>query len=142
MDTSKEYIEMCRKAEEIQALRSCEKIVNWQDGDFFTHIGDEYPRCTHCVECNTIIKTDIWLPRQDQLQDMVDWNNYHDCNNIIGQDDLFWWFCHPKSNTGDYKWEQNMLTYVHSFSSREQLWLAFIMHEKYQKKWNGSVWGV
>ncbi len=65
----------------------------------------------------------LWLPRQDQLQAMV-----------IN-------FGHGQQNSG-------MLVglsifsaeYGYDNSSMEQLWLAFIMKEKYGKVWNGEEW--
>ena len=78
MDTSEEYIKMCQKATEVQAL--CEADVE-------------------------IESPSIWLPRQDQLQGMVEYT--------VG---------------------------VNKFNSMEQLWLAFVMSEKYNKKWDGKDW--
>ena len=102
MDTSKEYVLMCEKAEEIQ------KIRKHGEADYYGDTLDGH-RC--------------WLPRQDQLQEM-----------IIS-------FGHGHQNSG-------ILIGVSSFSykyrydngSMEQLWLAFVMKEKYQKTWNGKEW--
>ena len=62
----------------------------------------------------------IWS--QGQLQDMVDNNLKVLCAK----------FCIFLKGAGPYN---------HDFKSMEQLWLAFVMYEKYQKKWNGSDWG-
>ena len=159
MDESKDYVTMCRKAAEIQSLK---KSVSSKD----------YVYCGICQKETWLCQfgifkkekhTKIWLPRQDQLQEMFDWSNVDDCDNIIRQVDFFWWFCHPESLLKDpknwnypatsenfgsedlpfclkSKWEITMVKYVRSFTSMEQLWLAFVMHEKYQKTWDGSDW--
>lgn len=66
----------------------------------------------------------IWLPRQDQLQEMlsikdvplqsVAWVGYLLC--LLQYDFARW------------------------TTSMEQLWLAFVMKEKYNKVWNGDNW--
>ena len=124
MDTSK-YIEMCRKAVEVQKLRSCKEVINWQDGDFFTESGNV---CSHCVECNEITQCDIWLPRQDQLQDMIDWKQYDISISYCSMPWVFEWQKDPLEINGV------------NGGSMEQLWLAFVMHELYQKKWDGEAW--
>ena len=66
----------------------------------------------------------IWLPRQDQLQEMY---------GTVGKNTL-WRFC-------KFVFEPpNVRKYCHQFTSIEQLWLAFIMKEKYSKIWNGKDW--
>jgi len=67
----------------------------------------------------------VWLPRQDQLQEVVT-ANYA----------MPWDLAVAFSNVlmGD-----NAL-YFDKFDSMEKLWLAFIMREKYKKKWNEGDW--
>ena len=65
MDTSKEYIEMCRKASEIQELwvvhsDGCDITIDWPSGEL-----------TGRKEVSV-----VWLPRQDQLQDMIKENSF------------------------------------------------------------------
>jgi len=77
----------------------------------------------------------IWLPRQDQLQEM-----YFDFVPalehfpiaIIARLYIFS-SIRIKSPSVD-------LNYVEQFTSMEQLWLAFVMKEKYNKIWNGEEW--
>lgn len=132
MDTSETYIKMCQQATEIQAA--------WvpQPGDYC--IGNEYEGFiqfgTPAIgDCPAGITWDnennhsepradvICLFRQDQLQEMY------------GQFGL-----------------QSMCAALYNFStsavgstitiagSMEQLWLAFVMWEKYNKTWNGEDW--
>ena len=150
MDTSKEYIRMCEKADEIQEARIPRK------DDILLH--DICPKCmleteVHpnpmymhtCEHCkwsgnyNDLLF--IWLPRQDQLQDMlkeVIKNKYisqptHIVSLLIkeiaeyascGREGEFRYPSFKTANNG----------------SMEQLWLAFVMKEKYNKIWNGEKW--
>jgi len=151
MDTSKEYIEMCEKAVDIQELygKSIKKEISESYGDFICEKGKIYVINEHSAV--NIIKTwvlsttinlkglpeskrdlvgitYIWLPRQDQLQDMV-----------------FNTFINDKTRT-----LYTILICLENFEvenkifsenwSMEQLWLAFVMQEKYNKKWNGKDW--
>jgi len=102
MDTSKEYIQMCEKAVEVQEL------WNPKQKDYRA-MGNE--------------RFEVWLPRQDQLQGMVN--------------DNFWlqlgtfsvWIQTPSEEK-----------YRIKFKSMEQLWLAFVMKEKFNKIWDGEDW--
>ncbi len=122
MDVSETYIEMCEKAEEIQELSP------WQhdDGHNFWHVFETLP------------KNNVWLPRQDQLQEMLGlpmpelldklyteiWTEDH---GIMIPD---WAEVRDKRNRSTGKW----LVY-----SWEQLWLAFVMKEN-NKVWDGTDW--
>ena len=141
MDTSETYIKMC-DCEEIQELRREEKHKDtgkWSDGDFWTTVfdsagghvfvackgndawADEPHYLHHPIEC-------IWLPRQDQLQEMV--------SKELTKNSPIWalkaidakiqkWY-----DRGDESWIK--------YTSMEQLWLAFVMKELYSKQWNGN----
>lgn len=129
MDTSKEYILMCEKAVEIQEL--------WkkQAGDIFAQ---GYPRGNtlivgfHCTfsEVDEHYPDRVWLPRQDQLQEMVE-NNISD----------FLEFCFaPNSCCGCSRTVSTFIKIKFKNLSMEQLWLAFVMKEKFNKVWNGTDW--
>ncbi|MCP3680290.1 MAG: hypothetical protein GY782_08595 [Gammaproteobacteria bacterium] len=108
MDTSPEYIKMCEKAGEIQKDKL--EIISMKD---FYDIENKL----------------VWLPRQDQLQDMID----HALE--IFKSDLNQWSIDNALAIDDdnYIW-------IGYFDSLERALLAFIMHEKYNKKWNGEEW--
>ena len=125
MDDTELYIKQCEKAVEIQ--------VGWipRVGDYvcdephtsgrWTIIGDRrWNRCSH----------DVWLPRQDQLQEVLPgWGSspsYH----IIVLNLL----------AGSVMNEEYY--YFRYFTSMEQLWLAFVMKEKYNKNWDGEDWVI
>lgn len=109
MDTSETYIKMCEKAKEIQAL---ERTVSDNIMSHYTHDGKS-----------------TWLPRQDQLQEMV--------SVPIGTfNDNFWTILEDLRDWGhNYAEFQQWIPL-----SMEQLWLAFVMNEKYNKVWNGEDW--
>jgi len=148
MDKTKTNIKMCQKAKKIQE--------EWhpQVGDIFAestvsagyhyesfpyYIHSIYAR-TDCYDAPLIFllagadcpssnllygiefeKTEkaIWLPRQDQLQEMIKGT-------------------HLKKLGRVYRAVVNMELYPSD--SMEQLWLVFVMKEKYGKVWNGKDW--
>lgn len=135
MDTSEKYIKMCEAAQEIQELRVNK---NFDRNDFF-----------HIIEWNEIdvdqntkeeIKIDlrgdlvfdftkkckyIWLPRQDQLQEILmdDYDNR--------RDDLMMDFY-------DFYAENEGLEGFEYYQKFEIFWLTFAMQEKYNKVWDGK----
>jgi hypothetical protein len=78
----------------------------------------------------------VWLPRQDQLQGIVSHGSLFfegggaAPSNLCGVFDL-WVRQH---------WIWGKSTDDEVFASMEQLWLAFVMAEKYGKRWNGGDW--
>lgn len=143
MDETPEYIRMCEEATEIQEA--------WkpQSGDFVHSNVKEEVRILYFskhhgsppeVYLNTLFTH--WLPRQDQLQDMmIDrfqehkyplWQMMYVFNNFIA--------CPPLRHRKKYvDW---LRKYVTQFTTLEQLWLAFIMERMYKKIWNGEDWVV
>lgn len=147
MDTSVGHdLDMIRKAVEIQELweRKYQDCFLWQRVYGF--------RCLTIVFCfnsKLIFTTStsyslesaplwelkneelIWLPRQDQLQKMV--NNVYDLPGLIA---AFNYFCH---NIYDVELRSKQRAYKY-FVTIEQLWLAFVMKEIFNKTWNGRDW--
>jgi hypothetical protein len=134
MDTSEIYIKMCDCAE-IQDLRSDiggddEKFFCPTDGDLVYDKDNDWSFIIcGARHCNWSVgyyeNADIWLPRQDQLQEMVDDTDDRKLSLIE-------------------KWTDQ--TYIDHwkpwgiFKSFEQLWLAFVMSEKFGLIWNGTEW--
>ena len=139
MDTSEQYIDMCEKAVEIQKHEWRELDVYWCDamgGGFGYYRTPMYARTCdpfwheiygyhNGYRENRI----VWLPRQDQLQEMV--------SVPIGTfNDNFWTILEDLRDWGhNYAEFQQWIPL-----SMEQLWLAFVMNEKYNKVWNGEDW--
>ncbi len=120
MDTSKRYIQMCKEAEEIQKIKD-EGFRDLHDFAVFRRLDDRD---------DTYDWETIWLPRQDQLQNMVR-EEYQ-----VKED-----------GQSTYKGEQKLLMafniwvqespYAQGLTDTlEQLWLGFVMEKKYNKMFN------
>ena len=113
MDTSAEYVKMCEKAHEIQATKP--EVI--RPVDFWGIWNGCYPH--------------VWLPRQDQLQEMVKRQGVFHTKAI----QIEW--IHFRD------WIENFIerpTVQNFQQSWEQLWLAFVMKEKFNKTWDGQNW--
>ena len=126
MDKSSHYIKMCESSKMIQK--------RWKPdfGDFFVSMssGQTSPCMSIVSELEkkvSYLKTikAVWLPRQDQLQEMVietyatPWDLAIAFSNVLMADNA---------------------SYFDAFDSMEKLWLAFIMLEKHRKKWKDGGW--
>ena len=111
-----QYIKMC-DCPEIQSLCSYKCKVDSVNMRWWDTNGDCW------FNLNNI--RNIWLPRQDQLQEMVcgGWGLQTICTRI----EEF-----SKASDGGVS--------ITIDGSMEQLWLAFVMKEKYNKIWNGEEW--
>ena len=113
MDLSKEYIKMC-DCPEIQDLWSNEK------GNFMGDTENE----------------PIWLPRQDQLQEMIYKGEcMFDRRELL---DKFREFCLEFETSVVY--QEPIAPGWAKHPSYEQLWLVFVMWEKHRMTWTGSEW--
>jgi len=162
MDVSAEYVKMCERAWEIQVLRNKVpkngEYFQYEEGDYIYTGGglngedDEpeveilgttiyapiyYERKNDQINIGKVGYDEgagyyplklIWLPRQDQLQEMIR-KSFLDTGNPDRQMIHFLsaWLV-------DY-------AYPIRLDSMEQLWLAFVMKEKYSKTWTGEEWG-
>lgn len=117
MDTNKQYIKMCERAQEIQKYYQKEHKVNISLGDW---VYQYTIKSIKTVPNKYLPEVGFWVPRQDQLQEMV----YHE------------------------EWDGlELYTFVefsayvikyYKCGTLEQLWLAFVMKEKYNKIWNNE----
>ena len=134
MDTGGQYIKMCGGAKEIRfghifmggdffAWKYKKGMIENVDNDFYSpdiFSGNlrEYGMSTD----GSPMKNWIWLPRQDQLQGMVGYQ-------------LHWLIILFN------KWVQNGKNFKYGVhSSMEQLWLAFVMKERFNKEWRDNDW--
>jgi len=139
MDTSEQYIKMCEMAEEIQE--------EWEPKPFdnfcYRHRREDAPwwwsELDRFGEFNKKRGSHIFLPRQNQLQEMVGkekeifqiWDLIREFNFWMNQSD----FCVEtiiinKKVIKRAKYDLTM----------EQLWLAFVMSQKHGKRWDGEKW--
>ncbi len=143
-----DYIKQCEKAGKIQSLRYHKnysvRTKLWREGDWFlerhdytatddpAHGGyiEERLQVHHiCDEAYFQPSDDaIWLPTQAQLQEMLPL----EARSYLGP-------------IRDFAFEQELAfgdvrLNIHVFTSMDSLWLAFVMFQLYQKRWNGSEW--
>jgi len=123
MDTSETYVKMCEKAVEIQVLA---KLFEKDQYSFWVCSKWHLP-----VHSGRFFSDDIWLPRQDQLQEMV----IPPYKNFLNAFFFFHDFLFEQMTDGE-----GDIPEPYKFNSMEQLWLAFVMKEKYGKTWNGEDW--
>ena len=137
MDTSKTYIKMCGEAGEIQKQwKPIDGDCCWHDDSGDDYLGSwEFPATTAVVHMATGNDKNywynwLWLPHQDQLQEMLNYKEKtsYPVSHMIKHIDEFY-------STMRY-WEQDA-----GDITMEQLWLAFVMKEKYNKTWGGNEWG-
>ena len=126
MDKSTPYIRMCESANVIQ------KKWNPEFGDFFVSMSlgltsPCQPITSDLEKKVSYLKTikAVWLPRQDQLQEIV-------IENYATVWDLAIAFSNVLMGENS--------SYFEKCDSMEKLWLAFIMLEKYKRKWNEGEW--
>lgn len=129
MDISKKYIKMCEEAKIIQKNKrwydigdycygirfkttqkynTSQKSIYQYDPVFNKEWKDNVSKSFHKIY-------NIWLPSQDQLQAMISI---------------------PPSLISKFKKFLESYHFHCVFNSMEQLWLAYVMEEKYQKLWN------
>jgi len=133
MDETELYIKMCDKATEIQERRDRLRL-----GDFVWR-GPKYLYETCICEKVICYREDmVWLPRQDQLQYMINTDIPAGAFSLINRIHIFCYGQQPQVLKELFV----IVDYVIQFKSMEQLWLAFVMKEKYNKVWNGEEWTI
>ena len=125
MDATALNIEMCKKAKELQ--NSWER----KHGDYYydTSVGGvNLYHSTYFIYPHK--NKDIWLPTQDQLQEIA--FEYLSKKTISSYYTIF-------SLIFDFS---EFAKQTYGFDSMDQLWLIFVMKEKFGKIWNGKDWIV
>jgi len=132
MDRTPKYIKMCQKAKEIQKQAPDESVegcffynpltdeVMCRDGWNYCVVADSDGETYECpVEYWYKDENIIWLPRLDQLVEML--GGYKELKK--------------------QKHINNLCMMKNDFDSLEQLFLAYIMKQKYGKIWDSQQWG-
>jgi len=133
MDTIKVFIKMCEKAIEIQKLwkpHGWDIVCRYDDrcGDILIYqLYGEYGHyiSTQPVDCKEKV---IWLPKQDQLQKIVDPRDGSQHTLM----ESFWNWCNK-----DYPLNTNLSNFA-VFKTMEQLWLAYCQKKLYNKIWDNE----
>lgn len=120
MDLSKEYIKMC-DCPEIQGLRK-----GLSDDIIYSRYEDKIYRVYEKFGIDS-----IWLPRQDQLQEMAS------LDDVVIVSNVTFILSVEKGRNFSIKRAGTGIIYAKTL---EQLWLAFVMKEKHNKTWNGETW--
>jgi hypothetical protein len=135
MDTTEQNIKMCEKADNIQKLwlpRIGDCFVykvpmentyelHWLGGENTNKILLKKHKLHGPLIMGHQANRCIWLPRQDQLQEMIsdDWRKFFS--------DFMWFYQDENTDT---------------YYSMEQLWLAFVMSKRHSKIWDGNNWVI
>ena len=127
---------MCQRAKEEQedAPTNLADNARWRFTNFgedkFVRVGGVYNEAGYASKYEL-----IWLPRQDQLQEMIEDETLFPAHRratlIVNWLQNEQWF----DKDGNSHWKHQI-----NYDSMEQLWLAFVMKEKYNKVWNGEDW--
>lgn len=119
MDTSETYIKM-----RLTAIKYIERGSKPERYGIAKNIIEDYDYISIDMKGNWYVTTMDYggcqLERQDQLQEMID--------DFKLPERLPWFYDFAVNDVPG------------KFVSMEQLWLAFVMKEKYGKTWNGEEW--
>ena len=142
MDTSETYIKMSDCPEIQKEARyigdNMEELGNWFA---FYVTGKWQPPVIYTYGlCLPYERGDyaVWLPSQDDLQKMI---IDHTKLNLLRIIRVFNFWFESQISEGEFNDEYSFPKfYPINFTSMEQLWLAFIMKEKYNKVWTNNEW--
>ena len=119
MDISDAYIRMC-DCPEVQEKTKDDRCSFWAKrlitGKFSVMCG---------------FTGEIWLPRQDQIQEMME-----------GHEKPHYLIISLVNFMQDQQtfYKSGKIKKKYPIGSMEQIWLAFYMHEKHKKIWDGTKW--
>ena len=149
MDLTNRYVMMCQKATDIQKQwvpKPCDFMIDHADMeesfsfcspaasivqvvDIFIGAPDseDYKNESEHLKNNS-----FWLPRQDQLQKIMepDDSKIHSIITSVVESRYY----EPA--------KEDHVAAPHKFYSMEQIWLAYVMKEKYNKTWNEEDWVI
>jgi len=131
MDTSIKYMWMC----------DCPEIQGKKSKDGHPEVGCWITR--HLYISKTLDywimekAPHVWLPRQDQIQEMLDWKS-------MGIDGPLYQLEAIDDWSGGEEIRLNKspedIAFDDKYDSLEKCWLAFYMWEKHKKIWDGKKW--
>ena len=132
MDTSLKYLDMCR-------VHNIQRNWKFELGDYFGYLADATWRDktrTHGVSIVDESLLDskerythwVWLPRQDQLQEMITGDEY------LYRTEF------DNSSVALIETITELARREDNGKSFEMLWLMLVMERKFKKFWSGSMW--
>ena len=151
MDFTKEYVEMCSKAVEIQKrqpIPDSQDSKDWEYASFYylsevkdirllKWDSDEGHPIVGGYSSNDPNEEKVWLPRQDQLQESLE--DTLTFGEQLTRFKNFYRSFYPNFRDDEFKGVRDSWCL---FNSWEKIWLAFIMYINYGKVWNGDDWEV
>jgi hypothetical protein len=138
MDTSETYIKMCDCEEMQRDAPDTYGSIFWCTSHN-KEIGLDYDCQSACEDNLYGLESEeckwIWLPRQDQLQEMYAQYKEWDITGGVALNFALWEW------VNNYDGGAPIYTSKHwEVWSMEQLWLGFVKRERYQESWNGETW--
>lgn len=134
MDIIEQYIKMCQAAK----TDLWHPNYHFRLGSLFAHEGEN--RIAYAINWASTwpdLHGPIPIWQQDQLQDMIPKERLSSESEVDGKALRL----HDTFNDWMLEiWSTIERDYLSEFDTLEQLWLAFVMHEKYNKIWDGEKW--
>ena len=144
---------MCRKAVEVMGLWDSD-VINWRNQGYCTKheclVVEGQDGTAICPKLSLLLfkkereqykkefcEFEHWIPLfyQDQLQEMIGISKMFDFYGLVETFNRF-----ATGKTCVVGSENQNIAHLKQFKSMEQIWLAFVMHAKYSKKWDGEYW--
>lgn len=130
MDTSKQYIEMCKQAQKYLDPRTkdiCERDTIFYDGNWGMYFKEQfYLEGTYSNGDLIIWEREIFkLYHQDQLQEIYLTTFKMPPINLVYEFGIYL-----------NRFAKELI----NLCSQEQLWLSFVMKNKFNKTWSGNDW--
>ncbi len=138
MDNTETYIKMCGCVE-IQGQKPVteDRVGSTYYGWYGIKLSNKKLYSTN--RPNGVIDS-IWLPRQDQLQEMLSGIKDRKTGLRLRLVTAFYvWLKEGETGEGD---DLYFASRELDYNSMEQLWLAFVMKEKHNKVWVNNKWEV
>ena len=129
---NRNYIKMCDKAKQLQRAwkpKDWDRFIyrDSEEMDIMMYMEEEYNR-KEMIIVNGVY---IWLPTQEQLQEI--WRKEY----LKNPNQHGWFGCFVNFVDTDYR---DDLIADEYFGEMNELWLAFVMRERWNKFWTGEKW--
>jgi len=146
---TKNYIEMCEKNEDLQREWNPAIEPNYyyrkeaKSIELYTCNNQTWLYKMKKQRCVEAYKDFIWLPTQEQLQEMVlpiFLKMYSTTHALQNDPSFIYRMIIEKFQRWINRSSPSFDKYMAMFNSMNELWLAFVMKEEYDKIWTGEKW--
>lgn len=107
---------------------------NWEVEE---HIGVFHGHSKYYM--STLTKV-VWLPEQKHLQEFIPHKNLADLDNKFSDFKSMFYERHWFDNDRENSLEGRGRDLFDCFKTYDELWLGFVMMDRYQKRWDGVSW--